>query len=62
MSITRRSRYYKDTYRVFTIKLNRDKDADYISFLETCPNVTQAVRDLIDKGVIEYEVVQAERH
>lgn len=47
MSITRRSRYYKNNYRTFALKLSVNKDRDIISHLEKIDNITAYIRSLI---------------
>lgn len=47
MSITRISRYYKNNYRTFVVRLSVSKDRDIISHLEKCDNITAYIRSLI---------------
>ena len=39
--------YYKENYRTFAIKLNREKDPDVIEFLENVESIPQFVRKAV---------------
>lgn len=47
MSITDKSKYYKNKYRTFVIRLDREHDQDYIRMLEDEINVTNFIRMLL---------------
>ena len=44
-------KYYKENYRTFTIKLNRDKDRDIVDYLESQENIANWVRETVRKQI-----------
>ena len=44
-------KYYKENYRTFTIKLNRDKDGDIVDYLESQENIANWVRETVRKQI-----------
>lgn len=52
MSITRKSRYYKERYRTYVIRFNNEKDPDIIERLENCVSITDYIRRLIRSDIL----------
>ena len=52
MSITRKSRYYKERYRTYAVRFNYEKDRDIIDRLENCTSITDYIRDLIRSDIL----------
>lgn len=47
MSITESSNYYKQRYRTFVIRLNREKDAALVAHLESVDNISAYICGLL---------------
>ena len=45
--ITETSIYYKNRYRTFVVRLNREKDAALIAHLENVDNISAYIRGLL---------------
>ncbi len=52
-------KYYKENYRTFTIKLNRDKDGDIVDYLESKENIANWVREKARKDLARLEKKKA---
>ena len=46
-------------YRTFQVKLNTDKDAARIAWLEQQGSITQAIRDLVDEAMADAPEITA---
>ena len=40
-------KYYKDKYKAYTLRLDREQDADLIAFLDSCESITGLIRGLV---------------